>query len=117
MPARGLAIAVGVAAALVVQACATGAQPSASAVATDRVDMPRSYRYAPGDITVPAGTTVTWTNSDQFTHSVRLVDSGADAVARPGESVTHAFPSPGLYRYICTFHPNDMNGSVVVTER
>jgi plastocyanin len=96
-------------------ACTTAAQ-SAGPVATDRVDLPRSYRFAPAEITVPVGTTVTWTNNDQFSHSVRL-EGGPDLVARPGESVTYTFEAAGFYPYTCTFHPNDMDGSVLVTGR
>ena len=105
-----LAMAVGLA------ACSSTGQASSSPVATGRVDMPRSYRFSPADITVPAGTMVTWTNGDQFTHSVRLADGGTDLVVRPGESTTYVFTSPGLYRYTCTFHSKDMNGSVLVTD-
>jgi plastocyanin len=35
---------------------------------------------------------------------------------RPGETVTHAFTQPGLFRYDCSLHPNDMKGSVLVEE-
>ena len=90
-------------------------EPSAP-VATNQVDLPRSYKFAPEDITVPAGTTVTWTNNDTFTHTVRLLDSGEDQMLRPGETVTHGFEQPGLFRYDCSLHPNDMKGSVLVEE-
>ena len=86
----------------------------AAPVATNQVDLPRSYRFAPEDITVQVGTTVTWTNNDNFTHSVRLLDSGEVQMMKPGESVTHAFTSTGLFRYDCSLHPKDMKGSVLV---
>ena len=98
--------------ALLAAAC-QAAEPSGP-VATSQVDLPRSYRFAPEDITVPVGTTVTWTNNDNFTHTVRLLDSGEDQMLRPGETVTHAFSQPGLFRYDCSLHPNDMSGSVLV---
>jgi len=89
---------------------------SGTPVPTDRVDMPRSYRFAPAVITVPAGTTVTWTNNDQFTHSVQLPeDEAPTTVVKPGETTQHTFKAPGTYPYICSFHPNDMTGTVVVT--
>jgi plastocyanin len=113
---RWVALSIVFGAACVLQACAAATAPSTAPVASDRVDMPRSYRFAPEAITVTTGTTVTWTNSDQFTHSVRLLDSGADVVVRPGETGIHTFASAGLYRYTCTFHPNDMNGTVLVTD-
>ena len=33
---------------------------------------------------------------------------------KPGESVTHAFTGAGLFRYDCSLHPKDMQGSVLV---
>lgn len=86
----------------------------AAPVATNQVDLPRSYRFAPEDITVPAGTEVTWTNNDNFTHSVRLLDSGEVHMMKPGESVSLTFTDPGLFRYDCSLHPKDMHGSVLV---
>jgi plastocyanin len=103
------------AAAIALAACAASGDPGSSPVATDRVDMPRSYRFAPADITVPAGTTVTWTNSDNFTHSVH-VEGREDQVVPPGESTAITFEAPGLFAYTCTFHSTDMNGTVTVTE-
>jgi plastocyanin len=87
----------------------------ASPVAISQVDLPRSYRFAPEDITVGAGMTVTWTNHDNFTHSVRMLEGGDVQMMKPGESATHAFPAAGLFRYDCSLHPNDMRGSVLVT--
>jgi plastocyanin len=100
---------------LLLAACAP--QGDAEPVATDRVDLPRSYRFAPAAITVPAGTTVTWTNSDQFTHNVRLLDNGGEVLdMAPGESVSYTFSEPGEYRYDCSLHPRDMQGVVIVTD-
>jgi plastocyanin len=99
--------------ALVLAACSqTGA--AATPVATNQVDLPRSYRFAPEDITVPAGTEVTWTNNDNFTHSVRLLDSGEVHMMKPGETISLTFTTPGLFRYDCSLHPKDMHGSVLV---
>lgn len=97
---------------LLVAACQAAA-PTAP-VATSQVDLPRSYKFAPADITVAVDTTVTWTNNDNFTHSVRLLDSGETQMMKPGESITHAFTAPGLYQYDCSLHPKDMQGSVLV---
>ncbi|HEY8490604.1 MAG TPA: cupredoxin domain-containing protein [Dehalococcoidia bacterium] len=86
-------------------------------VPTDRVEMARSYRFSPETIQVTAGTTVTWTNRDNFTHTVRLLDgSGTDLRVEPGESTSITFERPGTYRYDCSLHPRDMQGTVVVTE-
>jgi plastocyanin len=103
--------------ALLAAACGPGGNAAdASPVATDKVDLPRSYKFAPAAITVPAGTTVTWTNSDNFTHSVDLADDPSEpSVMSPGQSVTLTFDTPGRFAYVCSFHPNDMRGVVVVT--
>jgi plastocyanin len=98
---------------LLLVACSQAAAPAAP-VATNQVDLPRSYRFAPEDITVQAGTTVTWTNNDNFTHSVRLLDSGEVQMMKPTESVSLTFATPGLFRYDCSLHPKDMHGSVLV---
>ena len=86
-------------------------------LATNEVNLPPSYRFEPAAITVPDGTTVTWTNNDNFTHNVRLLDDGGDVLdLPPGESVSFTFTGPGEHRYDCSFHPNDMSGVVIVTD-
>jgi plastocyanin len=93
------------------------ARPAASPVATSSVDLPPSYRFSPAAITVDSGTTVTWSNHDNFTHSVQFLDGGLPTDARlmkPGESTTYTFTAPGAYRYQCSLHPQAMQGSVVV---
>jgi plastocyanin len=99
--------------ALLLAACSQATTPAAP-VPTNQVDLPRSYRFAPEDITVQTGTTVTWTNNDNFTHSVRLLDGGEVQMMKPGESVSLDFSTPGLFRYDCSLHPKDMKGSVLV---
>jgi plastocyanin len=86
----------------------------ASPVATTSVDLPKSYKFAPAAITVVAGSTVTWTNDDNFTHSVRI-EGGTPLVMKPGGSIQHTFDGPGTFTYDCSFHPQDMKGTVVVT--
>lgn len=99
---------------LLLAACATSTD--AEPVATNEVNLPPSYKFEPAAITVPDGTTVTWTNNDNFTHNVRLVDDGGEILALPpGESVSHTFTGPGEHRYDCSFHPTDMTGVVIVT--
>jgi plastocyanin len=105
---------------IVVAGCATGSRAAdpATPVATSRVDLPPSYRFAPAAITVAAGTTVTWTNDDHFTHSVQLLNGGLAAepqVMAPGAFVSFTFSTPGTYHYQCHLHPGDMQGSVTVT--
>jgi plastocyanin len=88
---------------------------SPSPVATTTVDLPKSYRFEPAAIAVTVGATVTWTNHDEFTHNVTF-EGEAGLVMKPGESVTRAFPAGGTFAYLCSLHPKEMRGSVVVKE-
>ena len=97
--------------------CASSA-PSTSPVPTSVVDLPPSYKFAPAAITVKAGTTVTWTNHDNFSHSVQFLDGGLPGDPRvmpPGQATTFTFEKPGLYHYQCSFHPQNMQGMVLVS--
>jgi plastocyanin len=89
---------------------ATSAEP----VRTTQVDLPPSYHFDPVVAELDAGSTMTWTNNDHFTHSVKVED-GEDHALKPGESVSVTFDQPGEYDYICTYHPRDMRGKVIVT--
>jgi plastocyanin len=100
--------------ALVLAACGAGASADQSPVATTSVDLPKSYRFAPAAIVVEAGSTVTWTNHDNFTHNVTF-EGSAPLTMAPGESVSDTLATPGLYAYVCSLHPKDMKGSVLVT--
>ena len=106
-----------VAVVVVLAGCAGGAATGAStaAVSTSTVDLPKSYKFVPAAITVVAGTKVTWTNHDDFTHNVTLADGSSPLTMPPGSSATHTFMTAGLYPYVCSLHPKDMKGNVVVT--
>jgi plastocyanin len=100
---------------LPVAACAGSASPNAGPVATAHVDLPQSYLFSPADIVVKAGTTVSWKSSDSFTHSVRLIDSGqVVGIMKPGDTVSFTFATASTYKYDCSFHPQNMKGTVTV---
>jgi plastocyanin len=77
------------------------------------VQMVKSYRFDPKVIEIEAGQTVTWTNEDNFTHTVQ-VDGQEDHKVEQGESVEITFDEPGTYDYVCTLHSQDMDGEVIV---
>jgi plastocyanin len=99
--------------ALVALAGCGGSGESSEPVATTEVTMAKSYRFDPKTIEVDAGATVTWTNDDNFTHTVQ-VDGQADHEVEQGESVSIEFGTPGTYRYVCTLHRQAMDGEVIV---
>jgi plastocyanin len=102
-----------VAAAALVAAGCGGSGESSEPVATTDVSMAKSYVFEPKVIQIDAGETVTWTNDDNFTHTVQ-VDGQEDHKVEQGESVSIDFDTPGTYHYVCTLHEKDMDGEVIV---
>lgn len=100
------------AAALLAAGCGSSGE-SSEPVATTEVQMAKSYRFDPKVIEIGAGDTVTWTNEDNFTHTVQ-VDGQEDHKVDQGESVEITFDEPGTYDYVCTLHSQDMDGTVIV---
>jgi plastocyanin len=90
-----------------------GSGESGEPVATTEVQMVKSYRFDPKVIEIKAGETVTWTNEDNFTHTVE-VDGQEDHKVEQGESFSITFDTPGTYHYVCTLHSKDMDGEVIV---
>ncbi|MDA4128939.1 MAG: cupredoxin family copper-binding protein [Thaumarchaeota archaeon] len=71
--------------------------------------------YSPGNFTVKAGSTVTWSNGDSNVHTVTSTTGAFDSGnMNSGDTYKHTFTQPGTYQYICTIHPN-MKGTIVVT--
>jgi plastocyanin len=95
-------------------AAGCGATRSSEPVATTEVSMAKSYRFDPGTIEIKAGDTVTWTNNDNFTHTVKVAGQEDHKVDR-GDSVAITFDKPGRYHYVCTLHSKDMEGTVIVS--
>jgi plastocyanin len=100
---------------------ASGSAPfkvSGTPVRTDQVELAKTYKFAPAVIEVKAGTTVTWTNHDDFPHNVTLM-TGPDKTSKSlgiGEVASIPFAQPGTVYYQCTLHPQQMRGKVIVTE-
>ena len=72
--------------------------------------------YAPDNITVVVGinNTVIWTNNDNEPHTVTASDGSFNSGnMNPGVTFTYTFTKPGIYTYICTYHPW-MHGYVTV---
>jgi plastocyanin len=73
-----------------------------------------SFAFAPKDLTIAAGTTVTWENQDEEVHRLAAVDNGFSSPALDNsDSYSHTFATPGVYKYICSIHPY-MVGRVIV---
>jgi plastocyanin len=100
--------------ALAVAALAAGALASQGAPAADAKVQIDQYAFLPQRITVKPGTTVTWTNDDDDSHTVasssKLFKSKALDTA---DKFSFTFTTPGTYDYFCSVHPH-MTGAVVV---
>jgi plastocyanin len=94
-------------------AAGCGGAGTSEPVAATEVEMVKSYRFDPKVIEIEAGETVTWTNGDNFTHTVQVEDQ-EDHEVEQGESVEITFDEPGTYDYLCTLHSQDMDGTVIV---
>lgn len=68
------------------------------------------------DLTIAKGTTVTWTDTGQRSHTVTGADGtfGSDGVLTSGKTYSHTFDSAGTFAYKCLIH-SDMQGTVTVT--
>ncbi len=94
--------------------------PSAGAqqAQTATVNMRDNY-FDQANITVPAGTTVTWVQSGNNSHTTTSYDGLWDSGLLPagsGQTFSFTFNTPGTYRYFCRPHEAvGMVGTVTVT--
>ena len=93
--------------------CAGSSQaaPTASVTAGPNGDK----RFAPANVTVDLGGTVTWTNASDEQHTVTSDTAGLfdrDPL-RPGATFDHTFDTAGTFAYHCDRH-REMRGTVAV---
>jgi len=73
-----------------------------------------NFSFGPATLTVPVGTTVTWTNRDDIPHTVVSTDGVFKSkVLDTDEKFSFTFSKAGTYPYFCSIHPK-MTGKVVV---
>ena len=84
--------------------------PAAAAVAVG-ID---NFTFNPQNLTVKAGTTVTWTNKDDIPHTIAAVSKQFKSKALDtGDAYSFTFTTPGAYEDFCSLHPH-MTGTIVV---
>jgi plastocyanin len=67
----------------------------------------RDFAFAPGNLQIPVGATVTWTNYDDAPHTATAKDGSWDTgILNKGDTKTIAFDKAGEYEYYCKVHPN-----------
>jgi plastocyanin len=73
------------------------------------------WMFQPASLTVAPGTTVTWTNDTEMSHTITgddLVFDDSGPIAS-GQTFSQTFAQPGTYRYHCGPHPW-MVGTIIV---
>lgn len=73
-----------------------------------------NFSFAPQEVVVPAGATVTWTNADDIPHTVTsTADQFKSKALDTDDRVSFTFNEPGTYEYFCSIHPR-MTGKIIV---
>lgn len=73
--------------------------------------------YEPREVTVAAGSTITWTNTGDLPHTVTKTEGPGDefdsGVLETGDTYEQTLDSAGTIDYVCTIHPNQ-RGTITV---
>ena len=86
---------------------------ASAAIAADATVAIQNFHFAM-DVTVTPGSTVTWTNLDGEPHTVASADGLFRSPALDQkDSFSFKFEKPGIYKYICSIHPQ-MRATVTV---
>jgi plastocyanin len=76
----------------------------------------QDFLFAPDSLTIPVGTTVTWTNAGEAPHTATADDGAFDSGSlAPGESFSFTFEEAGEFPYHCDVHPR-MQATIIVTD-
>jgi plastocyanin len=90
--------------------------PGAAHAAETVVDQ-MGLKFVPDTVTINAGDSIRFTNSDPFTHDVTVISpdgsSSDKGLQHHGKDNAVVFSNPGKYSIICKMHPN-MKATVVV---
>lgn len=92
----------------------TGPTTSRTGASTKAVTI-KDYTYKPATITVPVGTTVSFTNRDSTPHTATSKESGAfeSGSIDTGKTGKVTLEKSGTFTYYCVFHPF-MKGTITV---
>jgi plastocyanin len=94
-------------AALIVVGAVTAARAEDAHVSID------NFTFNPQQLTVKAGTKVTFTNHDDIPHTVVSLQNFKSKVLDTDQEFAFTFTTPGTYKYFCSLHPH-MTGTIVV---
>jgi plastocyanin len=80
-----------------------------------------NVQFSPRDVTVKAGETITFTNTESIPHDVHKTSgpdgdfsSGEPGGMAQGDTFDLTLDQPGKYEYVCKVHAPGMSGSISV---
>ena len=104
---RSLGARLAVAAALILPIGVIGARADEMKVTID------NFTFAPAELKVKVGDTVTWTNHDDIPHTVVSAGKFRSKAMDTDNSFSFTFTAAGDYKYFCSLHPH-MTGMIKV---
>jgi plastocyanin len=104
---RSLGARLAVAAALTLPIGVIGARADEMKVTID------NFTFAPAELKVKVGDTVTWTNHDDIPHTVVSAGKFRSKAMDTDNSFSFTFTAAGDYKYFCSLHPH-MTGMIKV---
>jgi plastocyanin len=100
----------------------TTSSPAVVAQPSDATIGMKNFSFMPKTLTIAAGTTVVWTNTDEVFHTVTSDDKTTfdSGNMQPDAEFTSTFDTPGTYPYYCIPHGSaggvGMAGTIIVTD-
>jgi plastocyanin len=80
-----------------------------------------NIQFSPKDLTVKAGQTITFTNTESVPHDVHKTSGPGDDFAsgptggmQQGDTFKLTLDKPGKYEYVCDVHAPGMSGTITV---
>jgi plastocyanin len=92
---------------------ATMLLPASKARAEDMEVHIDNFVFEPAQLTVKAGTTVTWMNRDDIPHTVVCAGKFRSKTMDTDDKFAFTFTTAGEYKYFCSLHPH-MTGMIRV---
>jgi plastocyanin len=104
---RGRGASLAAAAALLLLSSAISAHAETISVSID------NFTFAPVELKLKVGDTVTWTNHDDIPHTVVSAGKFRSKTLDTDNSFSFTFATAGDYKYFCSLHPH-MTGMIKV---
>lgn len=88
----------------------------------------QEFSFTPATVNIAVGTVVRWSNQGSVGHTVtsdeglfssETISAGSEdpyGGSTPGGTYSRTFSEAGTFPYHCAIHPDQMSGTVVVTE-